>query len=390
MTGGNGWPFMSPAKSAPGSSAQLHTQKTHRGRSAYETVETAFTRVFERDIWTARSRLAVDTWLGRPVVYYLEAMPGRKFCSVVPWLCAGGESSVLLDCLAAELLFILFYCMDDDLDGKTTRYGVTTALGRFGGEAVERSAERAESTPLVTAFFDDRQDQRELWLASLAAMRLQQTNRIALPVDAPLDAYRWAAAERTAFIGAWWMRAAAMTGDQELSDTVRQVYPRCAVTGQLRNDLRNLTARETACGGTRYSDFLEGRATAVTMRALRRTDARDRTWLLEHVWARRSALPRDDAGHLAAILDRLEVAQDVIEEIRGDLSEMYATIEGSALDRNVKRVWRAWMFRQFETGVFAPHSAPASWTGEFHRAIDQLLDPSDTLTDRRQSRRSFT
>src|SRR6266536_512580 len=126
MTGGNGWPFMSPAKSAPGSSAQLHTQKTHRGRSAYETVETAFTRVFERDIWTARSRLAVDTWLGRPVVYYLEAMPGRKFCSVVPWLCAGGESSVLLDCLAAELLFILFYCMDDDLDGKTTRYGVTT------------------------------------------------------------------------------------------------------------------------------------------------------------------------------------------------------------------------------------------------------------------------
>jgi geranylgeranyl pyrophosphate synthase len=190
----------------------------------------------------------------------------------------------------------------------------------------------------------------QLWDECLAEMTEGQSERQALtPEEFSWDRYVGAARRRTAFVGRAWVDALSAADQGQAAAFVTTAYPWCAEAGQLRNDLRNTTGRETLDGGVRYSDLGEGKVTAVSGLLWQRADDVDRRWLRKHVWGRgrpsAEALVRVDrmVEHYAVISDVAVSTGRLVERIRAAIRTM---------DRpHARTVWDAWVTRQFEVGV---------------------------------------
>lgn len=335
----------------------------------YDAVEAAFTDTFTRDLWSCRLRGAVLDWLGPAAVHYVEAMPDRKYRAVLPWLTLGCPEQLVARCLVPELLFAVFYCLDELTDRKTVRYGVPTAYAVHGSREVARSVDRAlHGTPLTGPFARLPAD---VWNEGLAEMADGQSLRSGMTLEEfSWEGYLSAARRRTAFVGQAWSEVLSTGGSNRTAALVSSAYPSCAEAGQLRNDLRNATGREVRDGGARYSDFGGGKVTALSGLLWERAGRRDRRWLREYVWGRGnpSAVSR-------ATLDRLlaeyEVRSHVVAAVGRSVNLIRSTLTAVPDDR-IRTVWDAWVTRQFEVGVGRDYDSGDPSISAFEAAVRAL------------------
>lgn len=338
-------------------------------------VEQAFSSIFYTVLWTpAYAGLAGD-WLGDPLVHTITHTPFRKFKAVLPWLFSASAEAARLDCLCAELLSSLFYLYDDVLDKKTVRYGKETAYKRFGSWGKDECWKRARAldTPQAERFFQGDQARRQLWAKSLDQIQSYEDLRVQAQEGLSFAAYRQQSEKRTGFLGEWWQRVADLTGNAELGRVLREVYPRCAFTGQLRNDLRNTRVAEIHNGGTRFSDFTEGRVTAVTILVRKKAPSEeDRRWINKTIWARQTPLSDDEISRLEAICHASGALDKLTRDISDSIQHIQERFDGSTLGEDLKVLGLGWIFRQFHVGVTGHHQDTHPSANRFIQAIKRL------------------
>jgi geranylgeranyl pyrophosphate synthase len=346
-------------------------------------VEQAFSSIFYTVLWTPDYSDPARDWLGDPLVYTITHTPFRKFKAVLPWLFSASAEAVRLDCLCAELLSSLFYLYDDVLDQKQVRYGQKTAYSLFGSGGRDDCWERARAfdTPQAERFLQGDQERRQLWAESLDQIQSYEDLRVQPQTGLSFSAYQEQSEKRTGFLGEWWQRVADRTGNAELGRVLREVYPTCAFTGQLRNDLRNTRVMEIYNGGTRFSDFIEGRVTAVTILVRERASIRDQRWINETIWQRQTALSDDEIRRLDAICHKSGVLAEVAEKISCSIQRITERFEMSALDDDVKALGLGWIFRQFHVGVTGHYQDSHPSANRFIQAIKRLSHATEEAND---------
>lgn len=341
-------------------------------------VEQLFTALFYNYLWAEPSQAAFEAWLGAPFVHAVINTPHRKFKASLPWLSVTCNPAAALDCLCTEALSSLFYLLDDIYDGKSKRYGKQTAYGIYGAWGNRNTLNRAFNfDPKLAPIFQDDPDRADLWLNSLNQIQTSEDERLTYYETLPLPGYRQQSIQRTSFLGKWWKRVALKAQDLELARVVETIYPLCADIGQIRNDLRNTESREEEEGGIRFSDFTDGRSTAVTILVRQRISGRDGAWLENVIWNRKQRLPSESCERIQWLCKDLQVREDLRDEMSRNVQKIEGVIERSHLSEAVKAIWLGWVFRQLHTEV--PFYQP-EYTLEVNRFLDGARYLSRYLT----------
>lgn len=341
-------------------------------------VEQLFSSTFYTALWTSCWAGPASDWLGEPLAYTVTHTPFRKFKAVLPWLSAACQGSIFLDCLCAELLASLFYLYDDVLDTRTMRYGKETAYSRFGRKGMEYSWARAHQLDLPAAapFFQGDNERRRLWEKSLDEFAASERLHISEQDSLSFRAYRDRSARRTGFLGEWWQLAATRAGNDELSRVLDKVYPLCAFVGQIRNDLCNIDVREQQNGGIRFSDFTDGRITAVTILVREwvkeSASSQDRSWLQHEVWRSKRILRPDEMARLSVMCHRSQTIELLTSITDNSIQRIKEAINTSALSEDLKALWSGWVFRQFHVRVTGPYWDGDSSARQFIQAVRRL------------------
>ena len=278
--------------------------------------------------------------------------PWRKFRAGIPLLATRGNAAALLPALAAEVLFSFFYVYDDLLDGKKIRYGVPTALGALGYDA---------ATEFVNRFEHSFGAWLQTWPTSIARQKIataaskhmtslrqhEHGRRNGAPVT--MAQYERASAMRTAFLGWLWEIAAESVDDAALAELWREIYPLCAVVGQLKNDLRELDPQSES-----YSeDTRSGTITAVTM-------------MLRNLAA---SISDDNAA--------ASVHAQVTSRCRDLIATIINAIRDAPIDHDARVVLEAWVHMQFENGLAAGENMAVIPTATFLRAVARSAEGVD-------------
>jgi geranylgeranyl pyrophosphate synthase len=338
---------------------------THETTALYYAVETAFKHVFFADIWSRVNKKALNTWLGKPIAYTIKNTPFRKFKAVLPWLSVERDEQLLIDCFCAELMFSWFYVIDDIADKKTLRYGTTTSYGVYGIETCLHTLDSGVNIGQFGEMFLDGDSNRiELWQSLSSKLVELQNERLLITADAH-DQYVSNSVKRTWFLADWWMHTATKRHDDDLREMIGSIYSYCALAGQLRNDLRNLTEREQDDGGIRFSDFSFGKATAVTMTVLDASNRSEYEWIIDCVWNQRRSLTSKEQE----VLYKICCSSGAIERVKSQILDLYILIETTILSSNIREqlkiIWLGWAKRQFLIGVSMGYKEYTNFTPLF-------------------------
>ena len=352
--------------------ALLAHPETNETRYA-AVVEQIFTAFFYSYLWTNAWKITITSWLGEALAHTIRQTPHRKFKAALPWLSLACQPAAFYDCLCAELLSSLFYLYDDLFDNKTTRYGQTTALGKFGPASNRRSWDNARrlDTPAARELLADTQ-RRDLWLHALDQFEVSENLHVTCQDIIPFDLYRRQSFERMGFLGDWWRRAANTVDDAKLQQLIDTIYPLSVFTGQIRNDLRNTDVREATNGGNQFSDFTDGRTTAVTLLVQQRVSGKDRSWIERKLWNSQKPLAQDEIVKLYLICQELEVLNDLKTLISQHIRQIENTIKQSSLSEDVKAIWLGWVFRQYRAEITSPTLAENPAARRFIEAAGRL------------------
>ncbi len=315
-------------------------------------VEQVFSALFYNHLWTDLWMATLQKWLGEPLIHTVTYTPFRKYKASLPWLSLACQPSVALDCLCAEMLFSLFYLLDDIYDKKTRRYGKDTAYGLYGAGRNRDSLNRAYNFDKWSPLFQGDSERAGLWLDSLNQIEASEKQHLAYHEAFPYTTYCEQSIERTSFLGKWWKRAAIVAQDRELNRVIDRIYSACALMGQIRNDLRNIDEREESEGGVQFSDFTDGRTTAVTILVREQSSGRERSWLQNVIWNHPNKRLSPDEKILLQCLCK-ETRQYLTDQIIRDVQRVEQEIERSQLSEDVKALWLGWIFRQFCTEVIS-------------------------------------
>lgn len=318
----------------------------------YQVVETIFSSLFYTHIWAPHPVDLVDDWLSEPLIYTVTHTPFRKFKAALPWLLSGCNRDILRDCLCAELIFSLFYVIDDLLDQKRLRYGKETAFGKFGANINHSTWKQAHNlNEVAIRFFEGSNERMQLWKASLAEIESEEKFRADATGTINLSQYFDRSKKRTAFLGAWWELASKMAGCRDLMSVFSEIYPLCAVAGQVRNDLRNMSHREKILGGEQFSDFTDGRYTALTIQVLDMAASSDLGWIQRLIWGRGLPVSLTEAIRLEQICLGSGAVEIIKTIINNKVHSAEAIVAQSNLSDEVKAILSGWIFRQFRVGV---------------------------------------
>ncbi|HEY7127276.1 MAG TPA: hypothetical protein VH540_25310 [Ktedonobacterales bacterium] len=316
-------------------------------------VEMTFSQVFYAHLWTPDRARSVREWLGDPLIHAVERIPFRKFKASLPWLSLCCSPDVLWDCLCAELLFSLFSIMDDALDEKETRYGRQTSYGRFGKKRSMHSWDAACKVGRKgKRLLQEDPIRIGLWQATLDQIDQSEKTRVEQDIHLPFSEYCRQSIRRTSFLGIWWEQGARNAGDTLLAEFIHSIYPLCAQAAQLKNDLRNAdSVWETNCRGIPFSDFTDGRATAVTILVREKASATDYAWIQKHAWKQNLPLSKETIERLQAICQNSGVFDAVRTAIISTISNIEYLITNSSLSLSIKSLWLGWVLEQFSEGI---------------------------------------
>lgn len=320
-------------------------------------------------LWTAEVRQDLEAWLGAPLIYTLEKQPFRKWPSALPFLSTGSNPAARINARCAQLQMAHWYLHDDLKDAKLIRYGQPTAYAIYGPEACWASWAAALKVGEIGAkALGNDPDRIDFWQESLAALHRAQMDR--LHGDGPISfqAYLQQSRERASFIGEWRERTARAAGETALAEFIARINPECATVGQVRNDLRNAQPREQVLGGEIFSDFKEGKKTAVTFLALNRFfPTLDDLWLPETTKLLPLLVHPENQGPIIDALD------DAHTFLLGFITYIEDDIKTSELTEDVKTLWLGWVYRQFRTGVTHSHDdINPEASAKFLQAVENL------------------
>jgi 8-oxo-dGTP pyrophosphatase MutT (NUDIX family)/geranylgeranyl pyrophosphate synthase len=324
---------------------------------AQQPLATVVDRTFSALFYAHMEPVLRSTWpvdATSPVLFHtINNTPWRKFHGALPLLASGGDADALLPSLAAEVLFSFFYVCDDLLDGKTARYGAKTALGAFGSAAATDFVarfDRAFATYLGA--WPDTSARRRIeanaagWLAQL---RHQQSER-RRGTATTMEQYEAASAVRTAFLGQLWELAADAAGDAPLARLWREIYPLCAVIGQLKNDLRELDPASESYG----EDARTGTRTAVTMRL------------------------RESVAGTA-------VSDELVLRCRALIAQVVDAVRGAAIDDDTRVIIESWLHLQFENELEERVAITDVSPAAFLQSVARIAERIDFFNFRRRT-----
>lgn len=318
-------------------------------------VQAAFSSLFYSNLWTPELVENLRDWIGEPLEHTVIATPHRKFKAVLPFLSLGCDQRVVKEVLAAEILFSLFYLHDDVIDNKFQRYGKATAFGVYGGEANINSWRRAHELGKEGREFLENEGNESLWVKILTELEDNQNKRVSVGLETTFQEYALQSMKRTMFLGEWWQQAARKVNDTNFAEFIGNVYPYCALVGQLCNDLRNVSPQEFESGGIRFSDFTDGKVTSMTLLTLTDTrsdlSADDISWVKEKVWESGVPLTESEILKMEEICQSGGAVDSLRDIIRGIITVIENYIETSSLSPDVKTIWQGWVALQFKNGL---------------------------------------
>lgn len=320
------------------------------------------------------------TWPQHPareiLFYTVQQTPWRKFKSCVPYLLNTCHPSAITLALLAEVLFSIFYIMDDLCDGKGRRYGRVTSYGAFGafagatfllGAHHQTQIWLRQSSPISE---DKNLYERIKQLVTFCFERLcaAQLARQQAPLTQELSEYELRAVERTAFLGDLWGETCRATGHIAEARLIEKIYPSCAFIGQLKNDLRDIEERD----GCAFEDVARGVLTAPTIVLLERCSSPERHWFISEVWAKGPDRARECADNLHSLYQRHEVAKTIQAKCRNHLQMIQDAIRKSCISEDKQLVLRAWVRLQFEHGLLEESERDNVGKNKFIDAIARL------------------
>jgi geranylgeranyl pyrophosphate synthase len=343
-----------------------------------DVTDRVFSTLFYSHLWPVLAKTWPSESASDRLLWTIRNIPFRKFKSAIPLLLTGSHRCSIAPALAAELVFALFYLLDDVIDQRTHRYGRKTALGAGG------VAETATSIMLGLTAIDQ-------WLASMqASTSLRQTIREGARALADeqnfrrgrgarsLEQYAEHSKRRTRFLGDLWAVACQESDCEAEASLIRRVYGTCALAGQIKNDLRDIRAAEPE---ERFRDIRDGVRNACLLRLLEVTGEVDRGWLTGRL-ATRSPLTIDDETELVRLFAEHEVDAWATSYVRALGKEILASVDRADVVESKKRVLAEWVTLQFMSGLDSISDDSPTRVRQFVEAVAELTQGLQTQAPR--------
>ncbi len=307
-------------------------------------------------LWATAQKHHMQERLGESVVHTAETVcpwPGA-----IPALLTEHDERAVPYAVGVGTMTALLYMHDDIVDGRTVRCGVETALGRYGEDACRKTFDTATTgaIDLDPALFP--LDMQGAWVDTIAGFKQAQRDRAAAGTHMGLDDYFAQTARRLGFIEQWWSRAAAAAGDSTLAQFLLEASPFNTTACQIRNDVRNTQPQEVSRGGKLYSDFYEGKMTAVTIRVLQRLDMLDtgeQEWLTQRVWSSNEPIESSEIARMDTICAQTHVIEDSTSHLNEVLLELDHNIQQAPITHTQKLLLRAQASRRYASGMLPNH-----------------------------------
>jgi geranylgeranyl pyrophosphate synthase len=334
-----------------------------------DVTDRIFSAMFYSRLWSLLTATWPSTNAGSRLLWTIRNIPFRKFKSAVPFLLAASNSRSIVPALAAELMFALFYLVDDVIDERTQRYGRKTALGAGG------SAQTVTAIMLGLSEIDE-------WLVSMqashAVRRAARDGAQALADEQnfrrgagarTLEDYADHSKRRTRFLGDLWAVACQESGCETEASLIRHIYGACALAGQIKNDLSDI---RTAATEERFRDIRDGVRNACVLRLFHVADDPDREWLTARLAAR--SVTADDAPEFVRLFSKYRVDAWAASEVRVLSQQILRSVDASGVTDAKKIVLSEWVTMQFTAGLDADADCSPTRVARLIDAVAELTD----------------
>jgi geranylgeranyl pyrophosphate synthase len=333
-----------------------------------DATDRVFSALFYSRLWPFLAKTWPPENTDDRLLWTIRNIPYRKFKSAIPILLTASHPRSVVPALTAELMFALFYLLDDLIDQRMDRYGRETALGASG------PARSAVSILLGLTQIDG-------WLVSVQAsdnVRRAVTEGARALADEQilrrgigarnLEAYAKHSMRRTRFLGDLWTVACEESGCEAEASLIQCVYGACALAGQIKNDLRDVRTTEKE---ERFRDIRDGVRNACVLRLLELADELERGWLTERL-SNRTSVTTEDEAELARLFSKHEIDSWASSQVRALSEQVLATIGGADISEAKKLVLSEWIALQFTSGLGADSDHSPVRVSRFLNAVSEL------------------
>jgi 8-oxo-dGTP pyrophosphatase MutT (NUDIX family) len=314
-----------------------------------QVVDRIFSSIFYSYIFPHLRHNWPDDPASEPLFHTILHTPWRKFKSALPFLLTSCRPEALPFAIASEVLFSTFYLMDDLIDGKLERYGHRTALGAHG--AVSSAACLLTINSQTRHWIDSvcdtgelRAELSELVETSLDRLARAQVQRHRAELSLTIAEYEKASAERTGFLGEVWIHACRAAGHEIEGSLIKRIYSRCAVVGQIKNDLQDIAQH-------RFEDLADGIITAPSILLLERCSRSEAGWLLSTVWKRGRAPLRQHIPMLVQLFSRYQVREALVAKCQSEIVGIQDTIQNAAIRGPQRAILLGWVQLQLANSL---------------------------------------
>ncbi|MGH9722674.1 MAG: class 1 isoprenoid biosynthesis enzyme [Bryobacteraceae bacterium] len=339
-----------------------------------DVTDQVFSALFYSHLWPVLTKTWPPAGAGACLVWTIRNIPFRKFKSAVPVLLTASHPRSIGPALAAELMFALFYLLDDLIDQRTHRYGKETALGASG------PAQSATAIMVALTQIDE-------WLASMQASdsvrRAVNEGARALADEQikrrgtgalNLDDYAEHSIRRTRFLGDLWTIACEESGCDAEASLIQRIYGTCALAGQVKNDLRDIRTMEKE---ERFRDVRDGVRTSCVLRLLEVAGKPEREWLSARLAAGGSVTIEDEA-ELSRLFSEHDIDAWASSQVRALSEQILATIDAADVCEAKRLVLSEWVALQFTSGLGSISDHSPVRVRQFLKAVADLTERLST------------
>ena len=336
-----------------------------------DVTDRIFSALFYSHLWPILAKTWPATGADTCLLWTIGNIPFRKFKSAVPFLLTRSHPCALVPALAAELMFALFYLLDDLIDSRTHRYGRATAFGARG------SAQIATAIMIGLTQIDE-------WLVSMhASNNVRQAVKEGARALADeqvvrrgsgsgnLGDYAEHSMRRTRFLGDLWTIACEESGCDAEAALIRRTYGACALAGQIKNDLRDIRTTERE---ERFRDIKDGVRNACVLRLLEIGHESECEWLTTRLVAG-GAVTAEDEGELTRLFSKHEVDRWARTQVQELSEQVLASIAAAADVSDARRVVLSeWVALQFTRGLDSVSDHSPTRVARLLEAVAELTE----------------
>lgn len=342
----------------------------HGALHSSDVTDRIFSALFYSHLWPVLAKTWPSAGAGTSLQWTIRNIPFRKFKSAIPFLLTASDPRSIVPALTAELMFALFYLLDDVIDQRTHRYGRQTALGARG------PAETATAIMVGLTQIDG-------WLALMQASdcicgvvkagsrELAEEQILRRGVGArTMEEYAGHSMRRTRFLGDLWAAACQESACEAEAVLVGRIYGMCALAGQIKNDLRDI---RTIDQEERFRDIRDGVRNVCVLRLLNVADPRECERILRYL-SDGAMIDTDGEAELVRLFSKHCVDVWAINEVRSLSERILAAVDEADIVAAKKCVLSEWVRMQFTSGLGAECDDSMARVGTLLDAVARLTD----------------